>query len=659
MAPAKGDLVRKMSRAVLAAVCGLLGLPGCDGRVPVPEGGPVAEWPAFAGGKGGPHYSPLTQITPENVHALELVWEHRSGDMHPGSAEHAGTSFQANPIVVDGVLYYCTPFQRAFALDPETGRELWMFDPVLEARDARGPYPLNCRGVSYWAEPRPEEGKACQRRILYGTKDSELLALDAETGKPCQDFGEGGRVKLREGLDPEIPDWEYYPTSPPLIMGDRVILGALVADQVRTDAPSGVVRAFDVRTGKRLWAWDPVPPGWKGKTRDGELYARGTPNVWSILSGDEERGLVFVPTGNPSPDSFGGLREGIDYYGSSVVALDARTGRVVWSYQTVHHDVWDLDVPAQPQLFRIPGVGDGRPAIAQPTKMGFLFLLDRETGEPLYPVEERPVPQGGEVAGEFLSPTQPFPTHPPPLHPDEIEPWGFTPFDRAACRRLLEKYRFDGWYTPPTREGSIQIPHTGGGMNWGGVAIDPVRGILVTNQSHLPIISQILPREEYEALGPESAVYPLEAYPMHGTPYGIYRFTPLSPLGAPCSKPPWGTLQGVDLRSGEVIWSRPLGTTRDRAPFPIWVELGTPTFGGSITTASGVVFIGATTDRYFRAFHVETGEELWHTRTPYPANSIPMTFRLQEDGRQFVVVAAGGNPITGPGDALLAFALPR
>jgi quinoprotein glucose dehydrogenase len=645
--------LRSLRLVLLASVC----LPAC-GTSPLDHGGPTAEWSAFAGGKGGPRYSTLTQINRDNVDELELVWEHRSGDFHVGDAEHAGTSFQASPVITNGLLYYCTPFQRVFALDPETGQERWSFDPELQGRAPEGPYPLNCRGVSYWEASDAREGVACQRRIVYGTRDSELIALDADTGKPCEEFGDGGRVQLREGLDPNAPDWEYYPTSPPIIVGDIAVLGALVADQLRTDAPSGVVRAFDVKTGRRVWAWDPVPPDWRGRILRGERYSRGTPNVWSILSADEERGLVFLPTGNPAPDSFGGVREGLDYYGSSVVAVSLKKGELVWHYQTVHHDIWDYDVPAQPQLFQIPGVGAGRPGIAQPTKMGFLFLLDRETGKPLYPVEERPVPQGGEVAGEVLSPTQPFPTHPAPLHPEQIEPWGFTPYDRAACKELLSDYRWDGFYTPPTAEGSLQFPHTSGGMNWGGVAIDPERALLITNQTHVVHATKLVSREEYDRIDPSTIVYPIEAYPMAGTPYGLRRFTPLSPFGAPCNKPPWGTLKAVDLRSGEIVWERPLGTTRDAAPFPIWVELGVPNFGGGITTASGVYFIGATMDRYFRAFDAETGAELWRKRIPYSGNSIPATYRLREDGRQFVVLAAGGNPVTGAGDALLAYALP-
>ncbi len=632
--------------------------------MPVDFSGPTSGWPEYAGDKGGLHHSPLTQIQRGNVARLEVAWEHRSGDFFAGSAERAPTSFQATPLVANDTLYYCTPYQRVFALDPETGAERWSFDPGLRARGSGGPYPLNCRGLAFFEEPHPAAGRACQRRLLYGTKDSELIALDADTGRPCPDFGENGRVWLREGIG-EAPDWEYYPTSPPLVLGDRAVIGALVADQLKVDAPAGVVRAFDVRTGELVWAWDPVPPGFESRRRAGELYQRGTPNVWSLLSGDPERGLVFVPTGNPSPDSFGGNRRGLDHYGSSTVALDARTGREVWHFQTVHHDLWDFDVASQPALFQIPGVGGGRPALVQPTKMGHLFLLDRETGAPLYPVEERPVPQQG-VPGETLAPTQPFPTHPAPLHPSDLRAesaFGFTPFDRASCRRLLERYRWDGPFTPPTLEGSIQFPHTTGGINWGGIAIDPASGVLFANQSHVAMVVQLLPRAEYEALDKSRVVYPEEIYPMEGTPYAVRRSPLFSSLGAPCNPPPWGSLTAVNLASGEVLWRVRLGTTRDQAPFPIWLiprwrDLGTPNFGGGLVTASGLYFIGATTDKYFRAFDVASGEEIWHTRIPYTGNASPMTYRLRRDAKQYVVIAAGGNPLTQVGDALLAFALP-
>ena len=583
---------------------------GCGGAPEVDFSGPVSEWRNWGGDLGATHFSRLTQIDRKNVEHLEVAWEHRSGDFFDGSGNSTFTAFQATPIVVNDLLYYCTPFMRVFALDPESGEERWSFDPELKARGSGGPYPLACRGVSYWEAANPQAGRPCDKRIFLGTKDSELIALDADTGALCEGFGSGGRLALREDMG-ESESWEYYPTSPPLIMGDLLVLGALVADNVRTDVPSGVVRAFDVRSGTRIWAWDPVPPGWtyEQSTQDGK-WAPGSPNVWSVITGDAERGLVFVPTGNPSPDIYGGERNGIDYYGSSTVALDARTGAVKWHFQTVHNDVWDFDAPSAPALFEIPGVGGGRAAVAQTTKMGFILLLDRETGEPLYPVEERPVPQQG-VPGEKLSPTQPFPTHPGPIHSTDLSPdkvFGFTFVDRNACKNLVESLRWDGIYTPPTLGGSIQFPHTSGGMNWGGVAIDPNSGLLIVNQNHVAMAVQLIERENVGSIDPSELQYPNEFYPMEGTPYAVRRFPLFSPFGAPCNSPPWGTLTAVNLRSGKIAWQRPFGSTKGLAPPPMHIEMGTPNFGGGMASASGLYFIGATMDRNFHAFDTATGE---------------------------------------------------
>ncbi|NQZ95735.1 MAG: pyrroloquinoline quinone-dependent dehydrogenase [Myxococcales bacterium] len=647
---------RLFTALALASAAALI---GCDSGEAIDYSGPTGDWPIYQGDPGAMHYSPLDQVHRGNVADLEVAWTHRSGDYSDGRGEVGATTFQATPIVVNDTMYYCTPFQRVFALDPETGEEKWVFDPELRLRGGAGPYPLNCRGVTYWEEPRPKPGQECQRRILHGTRDSELIALDADTGLPCSGFGDNGRVALREGIG-EAPPWEYYPTSPVLAIDDLVVIGALIADNLRIDAPSGVVRAFDVRSGRLVWAWDPVPPAWK-KDPNGPTYALGTPNVWSILTGDAERHLVFVPTGNPAPDLFGGLREGIDYYGSSTVALDSRTGEVVWHFQTVHHDVWDFDAASPPTLFQIPGVAEGAPAVAQPTKMGMIFLLHRETGEPLYPVEERPVPQGG-VPGEKLSPTQPFPTHPEPLHPTEITPdnvFGFTPWDRGYCADLVRSLKYEGPYTPPSFEGSIQTPHTTGGMNWGGVAIDPVNGLLFTNQTHMALVNQIVTREEAEQLDLSEIHYPNELYLMTGTPYAIRRFPLMSNFGAPCNEPPWGSLQAVDLRTGEVRWRVSLGTTRDQAPPPLWFDLGAPNFGGGIVTAGGIYLIAATTDHSFRAFDIENGEEIWTQRIPVPGNSVPMTYRLGPDRKQFIVLAAGGTPLSKVGDHLIAYTLPN
>jgi len=635
----------------LAAAC----LLACGPPAPLDHSGPTSEWRDYGGDKGGAKYAPQTQITPANVGGLEIAWTYRHGDISDGSDGTTRTSFNATPIMVRDTLYFCTGFNRVIAIDAETGAERWAFDPQQRLTKLDGPYPRTCRGVAWWGDG--EEVGRCEARIFTGTVDSELIALDATTGEPCADFGDAGRVSLREGIGEDVPGWEYYPTSPPAVVGDVVVIGALVSDNLRVDAPAGVVRGFDARTGALRWAWDPVPPNWD---RSEPGWARGTPNVWAPISSDPERDLVFVPTGNPSPDLFGGARNGIDHYGSSVVALRASTGELAWHFQTVHHDLWDYDVPAQPTLFELERDGESVPALAQVTKMGHVFLLDRRTGEPLFPVEERPVPQDG-APGEQLSPTQPFPTHPPPLHPPKLEPedaFGFTPWDRKACSELIASYRNDGIFTPPTLEGSILFPSNAGGPNWGGLSLDPVRGRIYVNQMRTISFVQLIPRAEYDAMPSKVAAYPAELYPMDGTPYAVRRGPLFSPLGTPCNPTPWGLITAVDLASGKVLWESRLGTTRDQAPFPMWLPFGAPNLGGSIATAGGLVFIGATTDKFLRAFDADSGEEIWSHRLPFTANATPLSYRTKPDGRQFVVVAAGGHGWSEPGDTVVAFALP-
>jgi quinoprotein glucose dehydrogenase len=654
-----------MSRSRLLLLTLLIFSTGCQsgsgqGEQVHPRGH-IQEWTAY-GGRMAARYSPLDDIDRHNVDSLEVAWRHRSGDFSDGSGEWTYTSLQVSPLMVGGYLYYCTPFGRVFALNAETGLEHWVFDPDVKNKRS-GLYPALCRGVAVWQQDGDGAGP-CRRRILYGTRDAELIALDAETGRPCESFGQGGRVALKEGIEGARP-WEYYPTSPPYVIGNVAVIGASVPDNERIDVPSGVVRAFDVRTGELVWAWDPVSDDYRRRHSDlggSTRYHRGTPNVWAPISGDPDLGLVYVPTGNPSPDLYGGERDGIDHFGSSVVALDAATGEVRWHFQTVHHDVWDYDVAAQPTLVDLPPANGEHPrkGLVQGTKMGHIFLLDRLSGEPLYPVEERPVPQGG-VPGEQLSPTQPFPTHPGPLHlPERLsgeDMEGFAWVDRRACQREFAKYRSEGMFTPPTLRGSILYPSTTGGINWGGLSIDPVNRRLFVNQMHLASVVQLIPRAEYDALNP-SPGYPLEHYPMHGTPYGVRRFPLMSPLGAPCNPRPWGTLTAVDLDSGKISWRVTLGTTRGQAPWPLWLKTGSPNIGGPLTTAGDLVFIGATTDRYLRAYDATNGRELWRADLPFTANATPITYRASEGGKQFLVIAAGGHGWSEPGDVLIAYALP-
>lgn len=621
----------------------------------------VVEWTAY-GGDNASKYSAIDDITVTNVDQLEVAWTHNSGDYSDGSGEWTFTSLQVTPLMADNHLFYCTPFGRVFSLNAETGEQEWSFDPGVSNKRS-GIYPAVCRGVSLWRSPGEPSSGACLERIIYGTRDAQLIALDSQTGVPCEDFGVGGRVSLREGISGAKP-WEYYPTSPPFIIGNIAVVGALVPDNDRVNAPSGVVRAFNVQTGALIWAWEPVSTDYRQRHKDelgNTLYHMGSPNVWAPISGDPELGLVYVPTGNPSPDIYGGNRDGIDDLGSSIVALDAGTGELRWQFQTVHHDIWDYDVAAQPSLFKIPGVANETKGIAQATKMGHIFLLDRASGEPLYPIEERQVPQHA-VAGEILSPTQPFPTHPPPLHlPAKLSEEymdGFAYFDKKACQRALSEYRSEGMFTPPSLAGSVQYPATLGGINWGGITIDPVNGILYANQTHLASVVQLIPRQIYDALNP-SPGYPIEHYPMHGTPYGVKRFPLLSPLGVPCSPRPWGSLTAVDLKSGKTLWRKPLGTTRGLAPWPFWFESGSPNIGGAVATGGGLLFIGASADGYFKAFDSRTGEVLWRHLLPYSANATPISYRSTTGGRQYIVVAAGGHGWSKPGDTIVAFALPH
>jgi quinoprotein glucose dehydrogenase len=656
---------RALRRYALLLSCTLL--VGCE-RPPVDYSGPVADWPEYGHDKGGLRYSPLTQITRENVLDLQIAWTYRSGDLSDGTATTTRSSLQVTPIVVDGAMVFCTPFNRVIALDPETGKELWAFDPKLKNRDLHGGYPLTCRGVSSWRDPAASADALCSRRIFTGTMDAELIALDAKTGRPCPGFGHDGRVALREGMG-DAPEWEYYVTSSPLVVHDLVVVGGLVADNIRANAPPGVVRAFDARTGALRWAFDPVPPDVAPvAATDGAKFRRGTANLWGTMSTDEQRDLLFVPTGNAPPDYFGGERHGLDYYSSSLIALQATTGKVVWRFQTVHHDLWDYDIGAQPSLFEFPQGDRTIPAVAVSTKMGHVFFLNRETGAPLFPVEERPVPQGG-APGETLSPTQPFPTRPPSLYPPELRAenaFGVTFWDRGKCRDRIAKLRADGIFTPPSLQGSIHYPSAAGGINWGGASIDPTRGIYVVNQSRVPTVVTLIPREEYDKLPdknpPVSGALPGTTVlygAMDGTPYAVRRELLLSPFGIPCSPPPWGTLTAVNIASGSVLWEISLGTTRDMAPFPFWLQIGVPNLGGSIVTQSGLVFIGATTDHYLRAFDIQNGAELWRARLPFGGNATPITYRLRKDGKQFVVIAAGGHVFSKQaGDAIVAFTLP-
>jgi len=652
---------------ILIALALALGLGnGCGQRPSDCRAGPgpraAVAWPAYGGDAGGTRYAALRDITRDNVGCLEPAWTYHTG-AHPKSrGDHPSSlASEVTPILVDETLYLCTPYNRVIALDPETGAERWSYDPGLDLDGSYGNQ-LVCRGVSSWLDATRAEGARCRRRIFTATNDARLIALDGADGTPCPDFGTAGIVDLNPDAGPQEWRGEYQVTSPPAIAGETVIVGSAVADNQRADAPSGVVRGYDARTGELHWAWDLRPPDFvptpDNTTKAG--YALATPNSWAPMAVDAERNLVFVPTGNPAPDYFHGDTN-LTWYGSSVVALRASTGEIVWRYQTVHRDLWDFDVSAQPTLFTLRREGREIPALVQATKMGFLFVLHRETGEPLFPVEERPVPQI-MVAGERLSPTQPFPLKPPPLVPISLTPdeaWGFTPWDRGACRDKLEALRFEGMYTPPTLEGTLMMPGNAGGSNWGGVAVDEKRQRLVANTQSLPWAVTLIPRDDAAATTFERDEF-AELAPMRGTPYVMARSLVMSPIGVPCNPPPWGALAAVDLAAGELSWQVPLGTLRDIAPVPLPLEIGVPNLGGPLLTESGLVFIAAAFDYYLRAYDAETGEELWKGRLPTGGIATPMSYRTREGGRQYVVIAAMGYGRAGipVDDALIAFALP-
>jgi quinoprotein glucose dehydrogenase len=634
--------------------------------VHAPLGG-EGDWPYVGGNIGGQRFSPLTAISKNNVSKLKVAWTYHSGDFSTGGDPknpnaHGASALQVTPIELDGTLYMCTPYNRIIALDAESGAQKWMFDPKV---NLNGVYTPTCRGVTYYRDAQAPLGQVCRDRIFENTLDARLLSVDAHTGALCPGFGNNGFVNLLDGIG-ETALAEYYPTSPPLVINDVVLTGAFVKDGQRLNAPGGAVRAFDARSGELRWVFDPVPPGMAPVTAEqikhGATLTRGTPNVWALMSADPSRNLVFLPTGNPAPDHYRGKERGeMDYYGTSIVAVDASSGAVRWHFQTVHHDVWDYDVAAQPVIYQQRRNGVEVPAVAQATKVGNLFLLNRETGAPLFPIEERPVPQSN-VPGEHNSPTQPFPTKPLPVHPQTLtreQIWGLTPWDRNKCREQFDALEYRGLYTPPSLKGTLEYPGLGGGVNWGSVSIDPVKNRMIVSMQVAPFIIKLAPRPKEGEAGSGGDLVGIN--PQLGTPYIAQRGVYISPLKTPCVPPPWGKLVAIDLNSGEHLWERPLGNLNGLAPPVIgkMLEWGTPNSGGSIQTASGLIFIAATMDKYFRAFDADNGAELWHYELPYAGNATPMTYKSKTSGKQFVVIAAGGHgPLgTAPGDAIVAFTL--
>ncbi len=618
----------------------------------------ASPWAYYGGDAGGSRFFSAAQISKENVSELRKVWEYRTGDASRPAQQRDRSASEGTPIFVEDSLVFCTPYNEIIAINPGTGEEKWRFDSKIDP-ELRPANRFVCRGVAYWRDEDATAG-VCASRILMGTNDARLVAVDARTGKPCNAFGDGGVVSIDPGMK-LLWSGEFQITSPPAITGDTVIVGSAISDNARVVAPSGAVRAFDVKSGAQKWTFDPIPRSLDAPNA-ADWQAAGTPreghaNVWAPMSVDEARGLVFLPTSSASPDFYGGLRPGDNRYANSVVALNVETGAVVWSFQTVHHDVWDYDLPAQPGLYTIWKDGEARDVVAQVTKTGFVFVLDRETGEPVLPVTETPVPQSA-APGEILSPTQPIPAL-PAIVPNTISPeqaFGLTWFDRRACRNAIASARAEGLFTPVSEQGTLIYPANLGGANWGGAAYDETRNLLVINMSNMAHLVRLIPADEVAAV--KEIFHDAEVTPQTGAPFGIKRDTLLSPLGLPCAPPPWGVLAGVDIAAGKIVWRKRFGTTRDLAG-GIALPLGTPNVGGPVITGGGLIFIGAAMDNYLRAIDVETGAELWKGRLPAGGQATPMSYEWR--GRQYVVIFAGGHAPMGTtfGDSLVAFALPE
>jgi len=627
-----------------------------------------SDWRWNGGDPGGSRFSRLSQITKENVSLLEVAWTFGTGERGVTVQRGSPPALEVTPLVIDGTMFLSTPLGRVIALDAATGEETWRYDSGVDP--SRGYGDFTSRGVAYWRDPVALPDAPCSQRIFFGTIDARLLALDATTGATCPDFGNDGAVDLRMGL--RIAPFEfqaYQVTSPPVVIGHLVVTGSAIADNNRPNPASGEVRAFDVRSGALRWAFDPIPQDEEESPpdawREGSAARTGGANVWSVMVADPQRDLVFLPTSSPAPDYFGGMRRGDNRYANSVVALRGSTGSVVWHFQTVHHDVWDFDNASPPALALVRRTGlPDVPVVIQATKTGMLFVLHRDTGDPVFAVEERTVPQS-DVPGETTWRTQPFTAVTPPLVPHRFLPqdaWGPTEEDIAWCRAVLTEFRNEGPFTPPSLNGTIVVPSNIGGAHWGGVAVDPERHIVVLPVNRLAAMAQLAFTESFDAGRPEERDIErwfgdAEYSPMRGTPYSMRRRLFTGPSGLPCTPPPFGALVAVSLETGLIRWEAPLGDlpipgagTRPTTPS------GAPNLGGPLMTSAGLVFIAATVDNSFRAFDAETGGELWRTTLPASGRASPMTYEANR--RQFVVIAAGGGGIFGEGDTVVAFALP-
>lgn len=647
--------------AWLVALAALALGAGRETRSQSPE---ASDWGYYGGDSFGQRFSSLDQINRTNISQLTVAWTFRSGELGSGFAQARRLTFEATPVLAFGRLYLETGTNIVIALDPVTGREQWRFDPHID-RTLRYSESTS-RGVSLWAATDPHWSGPCAHRVFTGTLDARLLALDADTGRPCASFGNAGQVDLTRGI--RIRDRAaYLVTSPPAIYANVVIVGSAIGDNRAADLERGVIRGFDAVSGALLWSFDPLPDSpahpAAAEWNLAQAAATGAANAWGVMSVDEEHGLVLVPTGSASPDFYGGTRLGSDRFADSLLALDARRGTLVWHQQLVHHDLWDYDLAAQPVLGDLDLKGVPVPAVIQATKTGMLYVFDRTSGAPLFPVTERPVPRS-LVTGEQAWPTQPFSTLPALVPQRRIAPedaWGLTFWDRGKCRERIAALRNEGIFTPPDTRGTLEFPGYAGGINWGGVVFDEQRDRVIAAVNDMPMEVTLIPAADFEAQE-QSHLHPHAEFARQaGTAYAMRREPLLSPWGLPCTAPPWGTLASVDLRRRRIVWQVPLGSTEGFTPWPLVRDFGMPGMGGPIATAGDLVFVGAAMDSYFRAFDIETGRELWKYKLPAGGQATPMTYRAGSDERQYVLISAGGHgPLGTPrGDYVVAFALPR
>ncbi len=639
----------------------------------------AGDWTAYGRTNEGRRFAPFTEINKQNIGQLQVAWITHTGDGPDGSVADAD---EDTPLQIGDKLITCSPHSIVHALDVETGKLLWTYDP-----HAKATFFSRCRGVGYFkasleagAQPNASARPANLDRVVMTTVDDRLIELDLANGKPIQDFGKAGIVDLRAGIGHYPASYLAYPTSAPTVAGGLIVVGGAVIDSVDVNVPSGVVRAFDAATGDLRWAWD------LGNARDpnaqlsnGAVYTRGTPNVWAPPSVDEKLGLIFLPTGNPSPDDWGGYRTPAEEkYGSSVVALELATGKVRWVFQTTHHDLWDYDVASQPTLYDIPDGRGGRiPALIQPTKRGQIFVLDRRTGTPITRVQEKAVPQGA-APGDRTSPTQPYSVGMPTISSPRIKEsdmWGLSPLDQLWCRITFRKLRYEGDFTPPhPDEPGLLFPATMGGMNWGSAAIDESNDYLIVNDVRIGKKFGLVPRDEADhhpdrvkqlyGTGQSEDGHGGGLLPQTGTPFAAVSLFFMSPLNVPCQAPPYGTLTAIDLGTKRVVWQVPMGTPYDRGPLEMKTYLpmpvGLPTGGGSLVTKSGLIFFAGTQDFYLRAIDSSTGREVWKSRLPVGADATPMSYISPRSKRQFIVISAGGVPRSSvTGDYVIAYTLPR